>query len=144
MAWIVDHYHDGNRSAAARRLDLSPEAVNNLYSGKSTPKGETLELIVAKYPRVNPVWLLTGTGPRERPAIDSADAYAEGLALAAQELRKIADQLDRRAGVRPAAELEAGAEKPTAAEGDEAGKQRAIDAAKREAARAARNNRRRA
>lgn len=62
---------------------------------------------------VEPAWLLTDTGPRERPATAATDDYAAGLIEAVAELRKVADQLEARAGKQPAPEVETGSGETT-------------------------------
>lgn len=118
IQWIVDRFGEGatateRQAFVGEKAKATGEAIRRLCKGMGAPRGETLEAISTAFPRVNPAWLLTGLGPRERPATDSADGYAEGLASAAQELREMADRLDRRAGKQPAPKPEAGTDEPT-------------------------------
>lgn len=83
IRWIVDTHESGDTESermgkAAEKLGVSREAVRLMCKGKSTPGGDTLAGILRAYPRVSPAWLLTGTGPRERPTRDSGDPYLAG------------------------------------------------------------------
>lgn len=90
IQWIVDTFETGDTPSArianaAKTLGVSGEAVRLLYRGKSVPSGDTLAAIVQKYPRVNPIYLLLGTGPRERVQ-DGADPFQAGAAFAVEKM----------------------------------------------------------
>lgn len=91
IQWIVDTYETGDTVSArlgeaGKKLGLSSEAVRLLYRGKSVPSGDTLAAIVRAYPRVNPMYLLLGTGPRERTTQDGADPFVAGAAHAVEKM----------------------------------------------------------
>lgn len=90
IQWIVDTFEAGDTpwariADAAKKLGVSGEAVRLLYRGKSVPSGDTLAAIIQKYPRVNPMYLLLGTGPRERVQ-DGADPFRAGAAFAVEKM----------------------------------------------------------
>lgn len=64
--WLLWNRHKGNQSSLAKALGVVPTQVANLLAG-AVPGGETLREAVRSHPDINPDWLLTGRGPRERP-----------------------------------------------------------------------------
>lgn len=62
---ILDRYDDGNVTAAARRLGVSPRGLAKVYNGQTVaPRVDLLLVIAREYP-VDPTWLLTGHGSPE-------------------------------------------------------------------------------
>lgn len=60
---LVQEIDGGNRSAFARRVDLSPGAVAEIVGGRlSKPGFEVLQKIVLALPNLNRDWLLLGEG----------------------------------------------------------------------------------
>lgn len=102
IQWIVDTYEKGDTQSerignAAETLGLSSEAVRQYYVGRYKPGGDTLAAIVEKYPRVNPQWLLTGTGPRERPM--GVDPRAETVKDIRSRFESLLDEIAGEYGI---------------------------------------------
>ena len=87
-AWIVDELEGGNRSAVARNLGVTPQAVTNILDG-AVPSGDTLAATLEAYGSISPRWLVTGTGPRE--------TVADGLAAGAlEEIEAVLERVRRK------------------------------------------------
>lgn len=100
ISWIVDACAGGSQRELGRRAGVSGQAVSAWVRGESQPAGEPLANILRAYPRLNPYWILTGVGPRERPLGEGGDGYAAGLLEVAQTLRAMAEQIEEKAGKR--------------------------------------------
>ncbi len=46
----------------AELLEIQPSAVSHLASGRNKPSYDLLQKILVRFPRINPDWLLLGTG----------------------------------------------------------------------------------
>lgn len=90
IEWVVERFGDKNQSAVARKMEVSSQAVNNYVRGVSVPSGDSLEALLRKYPAVNPAWLLTGEGPRER---DPEEGY--GAVVVARDLLEVIERVAR-------------------------------------------------
>lgn len=108
ISWLVNTYANGSPAEFADKLakagakKASRQNVDNWINKGSEPRVSYISAIVRALPRVNPDWLLTGLGPRERDpkAKGRASVYAAGLTEAASALRDLAADLEARAGVR--------------------------------------------
>lgn len=87
IRWIVDEFDGGNQSKAARRLEVSPQAISALYSGNSAPRTETLVALLAAYPLVSAEWLLTGEGERVRTPPTAAQMALAEIAKVVERAR---------------------------------------------------------
>ncbi len=86
------------RGALADAIGAPRSTVTEWYTqGKMPAASHVVRLPEAL--GVTPEWLLTGTGPRERP-VSGVDGYAAAWSEAAQELRAMADRFEERAGKR--------------------------------------------
>lgn len=55
-----------SREAFCEIVGVSKNTIVNYEKGSRTPDAEFLNRIVSLHPEINPAWLLTGEGPRER------------------------------------------------------------------------------
>ena len=76
-----------SREAFCEIVGVSKNTIVNYEKGSRTPDAEFLNRILSLHPEINPAWLLTGEGPRERgplvndelrhQAAESAGEYSE-------------------------------------------------------------------
>ncbi len=85
VTWLLDHVWDGNRSAMSRDVGCSPSVITKIAAG-SQSAGRRLLTAIASHPKVNPTWLLSGSG--EPLLADSPEAPDTGwpLSVARQPL----------------------------------------------------------
>lgn len=117
------------------------------WLGGSMPTLPAVQAVLKTFPGLRPEWVTTGERPRTRVSEEATEAARAAAAEVRARLIALADQLSEDYGLereQSAPEMEADEGEATGPEGDTAGMQGAIDAAKRAAARAARSNRRRA
>lgn len=84
---VAELYAEGNLSRLADRLDVTPQAISRIITSGGSPNASTLELLVRRFPTLNPDWLLTGEGPEQRPAGAASAAGAVNLVLAEMEAK---------------------------------------------------------
>jgi len=76
LATLVKHFTHGNAAAFARSIDVVQQRFDRLLkpdrkSGKyPMVKPEIVEVIMAQYPAINRIWLLSGAGPMLHDAQD--------------------------------------------------------------------------
>jgi hypothetical protein len=101
IRWLVGRYGEGSGRGLARKLGISGESVNAWLRGDYAPGAEQIAAIIRKYPELNPVWLLTGEPPRERPGgSDREAAWREGAQAVLRDLRQMTEELARAYGNR--------------------------------------------
>ena len=61
IASIVDAKYNGNKSAFAREIKITPAYAAQLYSGQRIPSERTI-VDIARVCGVNPIWLRSGEG----------------------------------------------------------------------------------
>ena len=61
IASVVDAKYNGNESAFARELKITPAYAAQLYSGQRIPSERTI-VDIARVCGVNPIWLRSGDG----------------------------------------------------------------------------------
>ena len=61
IAQLINEKCEGNKSAFARRLNITPAYAAQLYSGAREPSDRTIQDICREF-SVNPEWLRTGEG----------------------------------------------------------------------------------
>jgi transcriptional regulator with XRE-family HTH domain len=67
------------KSALAREICISPQAVNSLCNGTNNPSPQTIQLICNRY-NIRKEWLETGEGEmQDDPPMDEIAAYARQL-----------------------------------------------------------------
>ena len=87
IAELIDAYEGGNKSAFARRIELSTGALADLIGGRlNKPSYDVLLRILAAYPLVKTDWLLKGSGLREQEAAPSTMAVVRGESSPAEAL----------------------------------------------------------
>lgn len=59
---ILRRFEDGNRSAMARRIGVTRQAVSSWTRGETSPSGDALARMLRSYPELDARWLLTGEG----------------------------------------------------------------------------------
>lgn len=94
MAWIVTRYEQGDEARFIKKVDVSRETWR-LWKGKAKPSMDNLGVILEAYPLVNPEWLVTGRGPRERPADEAAGTVSGDIM---RELGNLYERLAQRYG----------------------------------------------
>lgn len=94
LRWMIDKFASGDRARFASKLGVHKETVR-LWGLEMRPGIENLAAILREYPEVNPEWLVTGRGPRERAATDPASAAAADVL---RELRTLYVELAARYG----------------------------------------------
>lgn len=57
---ILQRFEDGNRSAMARRIGVTRQAVSSWTRGETSPSGDALARMLRSYPELDARWLLTG------------------------------------------------------------------------------------
>lgn len=66
IAYLIDRECAGNKSAFARRLNITPAYVAQLYKAERTPSDRTIADICREF-GVDRIWLETGVGEPFRP-----------------------------------------------------------------------------
>ena len=61
IASVVDAKYNGNKSAFAREIKITPAYAAQLYSGQRIPSERTI-VDIARVCGVNPIWLRSGEG----------------------------------------------------------------------------------
>lgn len=85
----------------AELLEIQPSAVSHLASGRNKPSYDLLQKILVRFPRVNPDWLLLGTGdPYRADLSSSAEGLSEEESMAESNL---ASQLEQSGGAQDGA-----------------------------------------
>lgn len=78
VTWLLDHVWGCNRSAMARDVGCSPSVLTKIAAGSQSP-GRRLLTAISAHPKVNPSWLLAGTG--EPLLADSSEVPEAGWPL---------------------------------------------------------------
>lgn len=90
IASVVDAKYNGNKSAFAREIKITPAYAAQLYSGQRIPSERTI-IDIARLCGVNEIWLRTGEGEMFQAMTENEElaAYAgEVLAAAPDDIRK--------------------------------------------------------
>lgn len=84
VTWLLKQVWSDNRSAMARDIGVTHSVLTKIASGTQAPGRQVLSKL-AEHPKVNPTWLLTGSG---EPLLVKNDSPEEGwpLPIAAQAL----------------------------------------------------------
>lgn len=153
--WLAKTYAGGNLTRLAKmlsRVGTQEFKRQNLegWIGGSMPTLPAVQAVLKTFPELRPEWVATGERPRERVSGEATEAAKATAADARARLIALADQISEdygldNGGSGPTDMVEPGAGESTGGpEGDTVGMQGAIDAARRAAKAAERNNRRRA
>lgn len=98
IGWIAKRFADDSMRALGREVGVTGQAISKWARGESEPGGAALASIIERYPRINPQWLLTGLGPRERPT-GEGDPAAVAITDALARIRELAEHLAADYGV---------------------------------------------
>ena len=71
FAIVIDEVCNGNKSAFARKLNITPQYAAQIYSGERIPSDRTIKDICREF-NVNEVWLRLGIG-KQFKAVSRAD-----------------------------------------------------------------------
>ena len=93
LQWIVDKHEEGIVAGMARKVGKTGTQVSNYLANANVPSADVLQLIVAKYPNVNPEWLITGKGPRER--VKSGETIPDRLRVAGEVVEEMVQLVKR-------------------------------------------------
>ncbi len=58
----------------AKSLEKNSSTIQYIVDGKSKPSFDVMDAIFAKYPNVNPTWLMTGEGEKFKDVIETEKA----------------------------------------------------------------------
>lgn len=81
IAAVINDRCNGNKSAFARQIGITPQYAAQIYSGQRVPSDRTI-LDICRIYHVNEVWLRTGQGPMYSATAEE-DAITASLAEAA-------------------------------------------------------------
>lgn len=90
IASVVDAKYNGNKSAFAREIKITPAYAAQLYSGQRIPSERTI-IDIARVCGVNEIWLRTGEDEMFQAMTENEElsAYAgDVLAAAPDDIRK--------------------------------------------------------
>lgn len=92
LQWIVNQRETGTftekKAKAAGKIGVSPEMVRKYLKGEGEPNLDTLSRLMENYPGINPEWLVTGYGRRERPDPNAAVEAIGEVEDVLEKLRK--------------------------------------------------------
>lgn len=81
IAAVINDRCNGNKSAFARQIGITPQYAAQIYSGQRVPSDRTI-LDICRIYHVNEFWLRTGQGPMYSATAEE-DAITASLAEAA-------------------------------------------------------------
>ena len=89
IAYLIDSKCDGNKSAFARKINVTPAYAAQLYSGAREPSDRTLTDICREF-GCDEVWLRTGEGEpfREQTKEEQIMRFAVQTVKGSDEFRK--------------------------------------------------------
>jgi excisionase family DNA binding protein len=91
---LVDFFEKGKKAAFARKVDISPQAAQEILAGRrSEPSFKVLVKILQSYPQVRTEWLVLGNGPMLQPKAESPVQLKREVDLASQRLSMLKEQL---------------------------------------------------
>lgn len=68
--FLIDHYHNGNKSDALKAYAISRTQLHGILSGEqSNPSFKTLVKIIEVHPEIDANWILTGDGSPQKLAV---------------------------------------------------------------------------
>ncbi len=77
VAWLLESVWSGNRSEMGRAIGVTHSVLGKIAAGKQSAGRELLSKL-AEHPKINPTWLLTGSG---EPLLASDQSSMSGLVL---------------------------------------------------------------
>ena len=78
IVYLIDTLCSGNKSAFARKINITPAYAAQLYKMERIPSDRTISDICRIF-NVNPDWLRNGTEPMFMPEPDDDTAYIDEL-----------------------------------------------------------------